>query len=774
MKLPLSSYSDCWRPLSVLALGWGLVVPLPVLAAQGPDARPGVTRASAAVGQARLVESGAVAKAGLAVGAEARAEGRFALVTGAGRVFHRTDAAVRALKTVDVPDTAVQLHTWQEEGADGVRQDFFAYSRGGTELMGRVQPTSYLIRLAGTQFDPVRGAMPLTTGLLSADPDNTLELVQFQGTPLPEFRAAIEAAGGKVLRFLTDHTFLVELDASAHKRVAELPYVRWVGPYHPEYRVEAPLREAMLGRAARLEPQRYSIMVGENGAARQAEVADLVRRLGGTVELVEPGGWRVEATLTQPQLERLVRSNAVQFIDRWGGPGEVDMNNVRAIGGAAALETLEGWTGQGVRGEIFDTELRTTHQEWATPPIIHSTSSTGSAHGTSCYSINFARGVDGAARGLLPSGQGIFYLYSESTQFGGTKSRYDINRELTDPAGPYRAVFQTSSVGSALGTTYTTISAEVDDYLLKYPILSTQSQSNSGTRNSRPQAWAKNIVSVGGMYHYDNTNRADDHWGSGASIGPAADGRIKPDLAYFYDAIRAANNTSNTSYYNFSGTSAATPQTSGHFGLLFQMWHNGVWAGFGGGADVFASRPQMATAKALMINMAYRYNWLAGGSNGDLDRYKQGWGTADVKRLYDRAAVTSIVNETDVLLPLTKKTYAVSVATGETELNVTLVYTDPAGTVGAAQARINDLSLRVTSPSGVVYWGNNGLTAGNVSTSGGVSNKLDTVENVFLTNPAAGTWTVEVLADELVQDARPETTAIDADYGLVVSGGKFL
>ncbi|MCP3144366.1 S8 family serine peptidase [Pyxidicoccus xibeiensis] len=773
MKTPFASYADRWRPLSVLALGWGLVLPLPSLAASQPDARPGVASPASALAPARVVEATEAEGARLVGGFEGGA-GRFALVTGAGLVFHRTDGAVRGLRTVDVPSTAVQLHTWEELGADGARQDFFAYSRGGVELMGRVQATTYQVELEHVRFDPVRGARPLVTGLLSADPDNTLQLVQFQGTPLPEFRSEIEAAGGKVLRFLTDHTFLVEMSPDTQKRVGELPYVRWVGPYHPEYRVEAPLREAMLGRTARLERQRYSIMVGEHGAKRQEEVAELVRKLGGTVELVEPGGWRVEASLNQAQLEKLVRSNAVQFIDRWGGPGEVDVNNVRIVGGANHLETVKGWTGQGVRGEIFDTELRTTHQEWATPPIIHSTSTAGSAHGTSCYSINFARGVDPAARGILPSGQGIFFLYSESTQFGGTKSRYTINQELINPAGPYRAVFQTSSVGSALGTTYTTISAEVDDYLLKHPILSTQSQSNSGTRNSRPQAWAKNIVSVGGMYHFDNAVRTDDRWNGGASIGPAADGRIKPDLSYYYDAIRSASNASNTSYTNFGGTSAATPETAGHFGLLFQMWHNGVWAGFGGGADVFASRPQMATAKALMINMAHRYNWLAGGSNADLDRNKQGWGTADVKRLLDRAAVTSIVNETDVLTPLATKTYNVAVATGQTELNVTMVYNDPAGTVGAARARINDLSLRVTSPSGVVYWGNNGLTAGNVSTAGGVSNKVDTVENVFLANPAAGTWKVEVLADELVQDARLETTAIDADYGLVVSGGKFL
>ncbi|RKH09059.1 peptidase S8 [Corallococcus sp. CA053C] len=744
-----------WRPVTALVLGCTFAVPLSAFAVDRTP--PSASRA---------------ATPGAAVATSLKAGGS-TLATPSGLVFHQTARPVSALRTLDVvADSGVQLHVWKERQADGTDRAYSAYTRGGTELMGRVQEEQYLIRLQEASFDPLARNAPLLGNTLVADRDNTLSLVQFHGTPLPEFRETIERAGGKVLRFLSDHTYLVEMTPEVRARVAGLPAVRWVGDYHPEYRLEPVLRDALLGRAAALAPQRYSIMLGERGAERQGRVTALVERLGGRVELVEPGGLRVEATLNQEQLGQLVRANEVQFVDRWGGPGEVDMDIVRATGGANYIETLKGWNGQGVRGEVFDTELRTTHREWPTAPIIHSVGTTsGSLHGTSCYSHNFAKGVDPLAKGMLPGGQGIFFLYSESTQFGGTKSRYTANQELINPAGPYRAVFQTSSVGSALTTAYTTLSAETDDYLFKAPLLSTQSQSNSGTRNSRPQAWAKNIVSVGGVKHYNTLARTDDNWGSGGSIGPAADGRIKPDLAFYYDNIRGASGSTDSSYTEFGGTSSATPQTSGHFGLLHQMWHQGVWAGFGGKADVFTSRPQMATAKALMINGAARYNWTAGGSNADVDRYKQGWGTSDLKRLYDRAAKTFIVDETDVLTPLAVKTYNVSVAAGETELNVTMVYTDPMGTVGAARARINDLSLRVASPSGVVYWGNNGLTAGNFSTAGGVSNKVDTVENVFIQNPAAGTWRVEVLGDEIVQDARLETTAVDADYGLVVSGG---
>ncbi|HEY8206765.1 MAG TPA: S8 family serine peptidase, partial [Myxococcaceae bacterium] len=680
---------------------------------------------------------------GRAKAAKVAADGRYQLVTGAGMVLHRTDRPVANLRTVQVPGSATELYTWDEQLSDGSQQSFYAYSQGGTVPMGRVRETSYLLRLRDAQFDPLKGQAPLVSSQLLAGIDSKLHFVQFMATPLPEFRDAIEAAGGKVLRFYADHTYLVEMDASAKKLVSALPYVRWVGPYHPEYRLEPELRDAITGRANALRSQRYSIMVGERGAKRQNAVAEMVRGLGGKVDLVEKGGMRVEATLTQEQLARLVQSDDVQYVDRWGGPGEVDMDHVREVGGANALEIATGYSGEGVRGEVFDTELLTSHVEWPTAPILHSVNSTlpppgvSVKHGSSCYGINFAQGISAPARGLLPDGQGIFFLYNESTQFGGAKSRYDINAELIDPAGPYRAVFQTSSVGSSLTTAYTTISAEVDDYLLEYPILSTQSQSNAGTTMSRPQAWAKNIVSIGGMYHFNNTNLTDDHWGSGASIGPAADGRLKPDLSFYYDDIDTTTGSGNTNYTDFGGTSAATPETGGHFGLLHQMWHNGIWAGHGGKTDVFTSRPNMATAKALMINNAYRYNWTLGGSNGDLDRAKQGWGRPDLTRLRNRASLTSIVDETDVLKPLGMRSYSVSVPAFQTELNVTMAYTDPMGTVGAARARINDLSVRVTSPSGVVYWGNNGLTAGNWSTSGGVSNIVDTVENVFVQNPAA-------------------------------------
>jgi hypothetical protein len=103
-----------------------------------------------------------------------------------------------------------------------------------------------------------------------------------------------------------------------------------------------------------------------------------------------------------------------------------------------------------------------------------------------------------------------------------------------------------------------------------------------------------------------------------------------------------------------------------------------------------------------------------------------------------------------------------------------MVYADlPAAPNTAGPHRINDLSLRVVSPSGTIYHGNTGMgptTTSLFTTPGGSPNTLDTVENVYVQNPASGLWRVEVSAPLVVTDQHLETPAVDADFALVCNG----
>ncbi len=356
-----------------------------------------------------------------------------------------------------------------------------------------------------------------------------------------------------------------------------------------------------------------------------------------------------------------------------------------------------------------------------------------------------------------------------AADYGFLGDRFAHTRQLK--GAPYFASFQSNSWGDALTTAYTSISQQMDDIIFQLDIAILQSQSNNGNQLSRPQAWAKNIISVGGIRHYGTLSTADDAWAGGASIGPAVDGRIKPDVSYWYDGIyTTTSGGTNTYTTSFGGTSAATPETAGVLGLMLQMWSENVWNTNPVGGTVYERQPTFSTLKALLVNNARQYTF--SGTTHDLTRTHQGWGRPNVQLARERAARSLVVDQATRLTVGQAASYLVDVLPGESELKVTMVYPDPPGTTSASLHRINDVSLKVTAPDGTtVYHGNNGLLSGNYSTPGGSPNTIDTVENVFVQNPAAGTWTVEVRAAEVNQDGFRATRQItDVTFSLVVTG----
>lgn len=585
-------------------------------------------------------------------------------------------------------------------------------------------------------------------------------LVQFTTVLSDQHRAELRALGVTIGTYVPDRTYVARMDAETRNIIEALSFVRSVGDYRPADKLDAGSAIAVLADRAQ-----YLITLIDRNTRDQATVADRIRRVGGRLDNVSASGRHVLATLRPEHVTAVSQLPEVLAIGVLSAP-EYDMNTSREASGANFVETAGGYRGQGVRGEVMDGGLRTSHQEFrARPPVAHGPNSTNTGHGTSTYGQIFASGVSSTRRGALPEGQGIFATSSKSDRYGHTG-------ELVNPSGPYRAVFQSNSWGSSLTTSYTSISAAMDTIVFDHDLLICQSQSNDGTRRSRPQAWAKNVLSVGGQFHRNTLSRNDDEWDGGASIGPAADGRIKPELSNYYDRIDTTSDGSNTSYTSsFGGTSGATPITCGNAGLLFQMWADGVFdGGPGKGRDVFASRPHAATAKALLINTANQYPF--SGTSHDLTRTHQGWGTVSVRNLYDQARAADwrlpvLVNESDLLTNGQSRRYTVT-ANANRPLRATLVYTDPAGSPNAAVARVNDLTLRVTAPNGTVYFGNNGLAGGVWSTPGGTANTVDTVENVFVEAPATGTWTIDVIASQVNADGHVETSATDADFALVV------
>ncbi len=665
--------------------------------------------------------------------------------------------------------------TWDE--ADGAR--WGSYSRDGGASWSEPQSFGTELLLHDGAVAPGE-AMPAVAPGLQLPADGRLFLVQFRTIGLPEWRDALTDMGAEVLSFFPHNAHIVRMDPGLASSAAQLPFVERVEPYHPAYRLERELRDLALsasnGRALRLR-----VMAFEWGPGGKQRILDSARALGAEVATWFPSGHILELWATPDQAALLAAHDEVMWIERWT-PDENDMDNVRQDSGAAWLEDNHGICGTGVRGEVMDSGLLQGHQDFD-GVIMHTTADVQS-HGTATFGIVFGNGArdgDGNAQATshLPSStgcasQGIF------ADYGVVTDRFAHTQQLKQ--APYFASFQSNSWGSSLTTAYTSISHQMDDIVWRLDMAILNSQSNNGDQLSRPQAWAKNVLSVGGIRHFNTATLSDDSWTGGASIGPAADGRIKPDVSYWYDSIFTTTSSSATAYTtSFGGTSAATPITAGVMGLVIQMWSDNVWNTNPTGGTVFERQPHFSTIKALMVNSAIQYPF--SGIAHDLTRTHQGWGRPSVKKAHERAARSFVVDESVRLTVGQAATYTINVLctnsagcssrgprNGE-ELRVTLAYPDPPGTVSAAQHRINDLSLRVISPTGVVYHGNNGLLESQWSTVGGGPNTKDTVENVIIRAASPGNWTVEVRAAEINQDAVPSSPAADAAFGLVVTGG---
>jgi hypothetical protein len=387
-------------------------------------------------------------------------------------------------------------------------------------------------------------------------------------------------------------------------------------------------------------------------------------------------------------------------------------------------------------------------------------------HGTAIASILCGEGRgDPRARGLLPLG-GLVFAIDQGIPLH--EDRYDlVERFVRD----HRAVVLSSSSSNWGGEGhikhYDGYSFLLDDLVLESDLLICTAIGNEPGSAGQCGSWAKNALIVGGVDARGSVHREDHRFGH-FTHGPAPDGRVKPDLVHFGRNVYCADASSARGYGPFGGTSCATPLVAGHCGLMMELWADGVFGNLPLGRTVFDRKPHAATAKALMINSAYRYS--IEGDKPAFTRFNQGWGMPDLGRLYESRNKLFVVDQETALRDHEAVEYRLQVQEGESELRATLAYTDPLGSTSSAEDLVNDLDLIVIAPDGKRYHGNHGLLDGNVSRAGGRPDRLNNVENVFLDKPAPGAWRVIVAAYRIAWDQHRETTAWDQDYSLVVSG----
>ena len=312
--------------------------------------------------------------------------------------------------------------------------------------------------------------------------------------------------------------------------------------------------------------------------------------------------------------------------------------------------------------------------------------------------------------------------------------------------------------------TYTAACQDVDDFMFSHPdflILFAAGNSGPGTGSVGSPSTAKNTISVGATLRGTSANSM----ASFSSCGPTADGRIKPDLTMPGSNIVSARNdssvtTNNCSTTTMSGTSMASPAAAGMAALVRQYYTDGNYPT---GAPVVANKftPTASLIKATMLNSTQT---MTGTGTGAVPNNCQGWGRVLLDdTLFFTGQARQLLAFDDAGFPQggagQVKTFTVQVAAGQ-PLRTTLAWTDFPSTPAASVNLNNDLDLTVSGPSGT-FLGN--VFSGSASTTGGVADRRNNVEQVTLLAPVAGTYTVTVRAFNVPSSAQA--------FALVLSGG---
>lgn len=310
-------------------------------------------------------------------------------------------------------------------------------------------------------------------------------------------------------------------------------------------------------------------------------------------------------------------------------------------------------------------------------------------------------------------------------------------------------------------------------------------------------ATGKNIISVAATENVRDQGVTDgcatatadsaDDLADFSSRGPAADGRIKPEISgpgihvqgpasqdpgYSGNGVCGANPNTNptgpnrfyptttstppinqTIYTWSSGTSHSTPAAAGEASLIYKYYNSILKPGV---------NPSPAMIKGLMLNTARYLNGVSTG--GNLPTNNQGWGDVNLGTLTDGTPIYT--TDQGTTFSSTGNTFIRSgtIVSSTKPLRVTLVWSDaPGSTTGSAF--VNNLNLEVTV-NGQLYRGNN-FTGGTSNTNTNVDIR-NNVESVFLPAGISGTVQIKVIAANIAGNGVPGNASnLDQDFALV-------
>lgn len=550
----------------------------------------------------------------------------------------------------------------------------------------------------------------------------TQVLIQFDSLPSASERKALEKNGITLLDYIPENTFTAIISKQLNKGAAAKLPVKYMVNTQPEWKAE----QYLWAKAAKINAQ-LKVVVSVYGGTDEAELKQLITSLEGRVE---PGDMQAygcyTVSLPAAKLRTLAGWYGIRYISPYFDPVPLDLQSIPAVKGSGAI-AVPNFGGYGLNGDsvtigVGDNTSGIFHID-NLDRIVNYNPAQVTNHGIHINGITGGAAiVNPLARSMTPKVKLLDFFFSTVLSSTG-QMLAQHNMTITNNS-------YTVAIGDCdyFGT-YDVYSRFLDTLALQYPTVQhVFAAGNDGNMSCSP--YPKGYGTMGGGYQpskntlvvgstTNNLVQAADQ-----SRGPVRDGRIRPDVVAVGASVFSTFRYNN--YAWAGGTSMASPQVASGLGILTQHYKR-----------LNNAQPRADLLKAITIATAMDM----GAPGPD---FSFGFGMMDVGRALK--AIEENRFATDEVANGQSKQITFTVPPGIAQAKVTLYWNDLPASPTAVTQLVNDLDLSVTTPASTTRLPlvPDHTLSSFLAEATEREDHLNNVEQVTISNPVPGTYTVTV------------------------------
>lgn len=562
-------------------------------------------------------------------------------------------------------------------------------------------------------------------------------VLQFRRNPTIKEKEILQSLGVTLLDYIPNFAFTARLNSLKHLTRIKKYNIRSVFNLTTEYKtLPAVLNNEFPDYAVKI-PGYVDLEIITYEKVSINQINDYLYKLNIEIIAEHPMFRSFSIRIPQSKVEELVGQPFIQWVE-FIQPPHIEENLPGSTLHSVNIlqDGLRNLKGNNINIGLWDGGIPGSHTDFSpSNRIVIGQTGNVLEHATHCAGSIIGKGnLDPFARGMAPNAQLFSYSYFDDVQT--TMASVVSNNNLAVSSHPYgdRFLSPPSCNTNGVNIAYNSTSRNTDIILNNLPN-HLQLQSAGNQQSVCPNGWftitgsgksAKNNIVVAAI-------DAEDNMTFFSSFGPVRDGRVKPDISAFGNNVYST--TPNNNYKSDRGTSMAVSIATGAIGLVVERYkqlNNN-------------KEPSAALIKNTVLNTAIDL-----GSKGP--DYKFGYG-----RIHVVEAVKILENNQYVSNKITNgnsHTYNISVPAGIAKVRIMLTWNDPAGTINANQALVNNLDITVRDQSEKTYlpWILNPLMPASPAVRN--TDNMSNVEQIEIENPTGGNYEIKVTGTSIPSDVQ--------------------